>query len=98
MRKQHFENVFFESIGTSAEDSLHCGHFHDWCGCHADKCVKVNGIILNIIKVVLTDLSGSIFQVCIHSLVDIHFCLSRLHIFAYMSISLSFHKWLDLFA
>ena len=86
--------MHFESIRASAEDNLLHGHFYDWLGCHADKCVKFNGIILNIIKVVLPDLSRSIFQVCIHSLVDI----PRLHIFAYLLISLHFHKWLDLFA
>lgn len=90
--------MHFESIRASAEDNLLHGHFYDWHGCHADKCVKFNGIILNIIKVVLPDLSRSIFQVYVHSLVDIHFCLSRLHIFAYLLISLRFHKWLDLFA
>lgn len=88
--------MHFESIRASAEDSLLHGHFYDWRGCHADKCVKFNGIILNITKVVLPNLSRSIFQVYIHSLVDIHFSLSRLYIFAYMLMSLSFHKWVAL--
>lgn len=79
------------SSGGPAEDCLLHSRFCEWSSCHSDKRVEFNGTIFNIIKVVLPSLSGSIFQVYLHSLVDSHSILSAVPMSADSLTSLSFH-------